>query len=57
MAPRETNLVPRALFPVEEKLKTMLIQNSVGETKKEHYGMLCYFLEWSIGLLSSRKEN
>ena len=25
--------------------------------KKEHYGMLCYFLEWSIGLVSSKKEN
>ena len=22
-----------------------------GVTKKEHYGMLWYFLEWSIGLL------
>ena len=28
--------------------KTMLMQN-VGVTNKEHYGMLWYFLEWSIG--------
>ena len=26
----------------------MLMQN-FGVTKKEHYGMLWYFLEWSIG--------
>ena len=25
----------------------MLMQN-FGVTNKEHYGMLCYFLEWSI---------
>ena len=31
----------------QEKLKTMLMQN-FGVTNKEHYGMLCYFLEWSI---------
>ena len=31
-----------------EKLKTMLMQN-FGVTSKEHYGMLWYFLEWSIG--------
>ena len=31
----------------QEKLKTMLIQN-FGVTSKEHYGMLWYFLEWSI---------
>ena len=29
------------------KLKTMLMQN-FGVTNKEHYGMLWYFLEWSI---------
>ena len=32
----------------QEKLKTMLMQNFV-VTKKEHYGMLGHFLEWSIG--------
>ena len=32
----------------QEKLKTMLMQN-FGVTNKEHYGMLWYFLEWSIG--------
>ena len=31
----------------QEKLKTMLIQN-FGVTEKEYYGMLWYFLEWSI---------
>ena len=31
----------------QEKLKTMLMQN-FGGTNKEHYGMLWYFLEWSI---------
>ena len=31
----------------QEKLKTMLMQN-FGVPKKEHYGMLWYFLEWSI---------
>ena len=31
----------------QEKLKTMLMQN-FGVTNKEHYGMLWYFLEWSI---------
>ena len=31
----------------QEKLKTMLMQN-LGVTNKEHYGMLWYFLEWSI---------
>ena len=30
-----------------QKLKTMLMQN-FGVTNKEHYGMLWYFLEWSI---------
>ena len=35
-------------FNSQEKLKTMLMQN-FGVTKKEHYGMLWYFLEWSIG--------
>ena len=33
----------------QEKLKTMLLQN-FGVTDKEHYGMLWYFLEWSIAL-------
>ena len=33
----------------QEKLKTMLIQ-IFGVTKKEHYGMLWYFLEWSIAV-------
>ena len=28
----------------------MLVQN-FGVTKKEHYGMLWYFLEWSISLI------
>ena len=31
----------------KEKLKTKLVQN-FGVTNKEHYGMLWYFLEWSI---------
>ena len=31
----------------QEKLKTMLMQ-TFGVTNKEHYGMLWYFLEWSI---------
>ena len=31
----------------QEKLKTMLMQN-FGVTNKERYGMLWYFLEWSI---------
>ena len=31
----------------QEKLETMLIQ-IFGVTNKEHYGMLWYFLEWSI---------
>ena len=31
----------------EEKLKTMLVQN-FGVTNKERYGMLWYFLGWSI---------
>ena len=25
-------------------------------TKKEHYGMLWYFLEWSIALICTRKK-
>ena len=33
----------------QEKLNTMLRQ-TFGVTNKEHYGMLWYFLEWSIGL-------
>ena len=35
-------------FNSQEKLKTMPMQN-FGATNKEHYGMLWYFLEWSIG--------
>ena len=31
----------------QEKLKTMLMQ-TFAVTTKEHYGMLWYFLEWSI---------
>ena len=31
----------------QKKLKTMLMQN-LGVTNKENYGMLWYFLEWSI---------
>ena len=31
----------------QEKLKTMLMQN-LGVKNKEYYGMLWYFLEWSI---------
>ena len=34
-------------FNSQEKLKTMLMQY-FGVTNKEHYGMLWYFLEWSI---------
>ena len=34
-------------FNSQEKLKTMLMQK-FGVTSKEHYGMLWYFLEWSI---------
>ena len=37
----------------QEKLKTMLMQN-FGVTNKEHYGMLWYFLEWSIAFCRSR---
>ena len=36
----------RGHFNSQEKLKTMLTQN-FGVSNKEHYGMLCYFLEWS----------
>ena len=36
-----------AHFNSQEKLKTMRIQN-FGVTNKEDYGMLWYFLEWSI---------
>ena len=36
----------------QEKLKTMLMQN-LGVTKKEHYGRLWYFLEWSIVEMSN----
>ena len=34
-----------------KKLKTMLMQN-FGVTIKEHYGMLWYFLEWSIAMFN-----
>ena len=34
----------------QEKLKTMLKQN-FQVTNKEHYGMLRYFLEWSISFV------
>ena len=34
-------------FNSQEKLKTMLKQNC-GVTSKEHYGILWYFLEWSM---------
>ena len=34
-------------FNSQEKLKTMLMQN-FWVTNKEHYGILWYFLEWSI---------
>ena len=34
----------------QEKLETMLMQN-FGVTNKEYYGMLRYFLEWSIVLI------
>ena len=37
-------------FKSQEKLKTLLMQN-FGLTSKEHYGMLWYFLEWSIASL------
>ena len=33
-------------------MKTMLMQ-IFGVTKKEHYGMLWYFLEWSIVMLKT----
>ena len=39
----------------QEKLKTMLMQN-FGVTNKEHYGMLWYFLEWSIVTLAARSS-
>ena len=38
---------PSGVKMAQEKLKTMLMQNC-GVTKKEQYGMLWYFLEWSI---------
>ena len=39
----------------QEKLKTMLMQN-FGVTNKEHYDVLCYFLEWSIGMRRSHRS-
>ena len=38
-------------FNSQEKLTTILMQN-LGVTNKEHYGMLWYFLEWSIRCVS-----
>ena len=35
----------------QEKLKTMLMQN-FGVTNKQYYGMLWYFLEWSIAFFA-----
>ena len=49
MAPRKTENNAYAIF-WGEKLKTMLMQY-FGVTNKEHYGMLWYFLEWSIAVL------
>ena len=37
----------------QEKLKTMVMQNC-GVINKEHYGMLWYFLEWSIAVVFYR---
>ena len=37
-------------FNSQEKLKIMLMQN-FGVRNKEYYGMLWYFLEWSIVIL------
>ena len=39
----------------QEKLKTMLMQN-FGVTNKQHYGMLWYFLEWSIAITSKSPD-
>ena len=39
----------------QEKLKTMLMQN-FGVTNKEHDDVLCYFLEWSIGMRRSHRS-
>ena len=38
---------PWGHFNSQEKLKTMLMQN-LWVTNKEYYGILWYFLEWSI---------
>ena len=35
----------------QEKLKAMLMQH-FGATNKEHYGIIWYFLEWSIALFT-----
>ena len=40
----------------QEKLKIMLIQN-FWVTNKEHYGMLWYFLEWSITYTNFRMKS
>ena len=40
----------------EEKLKTTLMQN-FGVTNKAHYGMLWYFLDWSIERFHSRGQH
>ena len=42
-------------FNSQEKLKTMLTQN-FGVTNKDQYGILWYFLEWSIGLSPAKLE-
>ena len=43
-------------FNSQEKLKTILMQN-FGVTNKEHYGVLWYFLEWSIDHFPSSKNS
>ena len=40
----------------QENLKTMLMQN-FGVTNIEHYGMLWYFLEWSIQSSARARTN
>ena len=40
----------RGHFNSQEKPKTVLMQN-FGMKNKEYYGMLWYFLEWSIALI------
>ena len=38
-------------WPQEILKKTVLMQNFGGLTNKQYYGMLWYFLEWSIAEL------